>query len=66
MKRLIPFGLPAVIPEIIAAAKGLVADFGASDATALDIIFGNAKSGGKLPFELPSTMEVVRTQRSVR
>lgn len=65
MKRLMSFGLPALIPEIIAAGKGLVPDFRASNATALDIIFGNAKSGGKLPFELPSTMEVVRTQRSV-
>jgi beta-glucosidase len=63
MKRLMPFGLPIVIPEIIAAAKGLVADFRASDAAVLDIIFGNAKPGGKLPFELPSTMEMVRSQK---
>lgn len=54
---------PAVIPEISAAAKGLFADFGASDEAVLDVIFGKAKPGGKLPFELPSSMEAVRNQK---
>lgn len=54
---------PAVIPEISAKAKGLVADFGASDAAVLDVIFGKYKPGGKLPFELPSSMEAVRAQK---
>jgi beta-glucosidase len=54
---------PAVIPEISAKAKGLFADFGASDAAVLDVIFGKAKPEGKLPFELPSSMEAVRNQK---
>lgn len=54
---------PAVIPEINAAAKGLFADFGASDEAVLDVIFGKAKPGGKLPFELPSSMEAVKDQK---
>jgi beta-glucosidase len=54
---------PAVIPEIAANAKGLMADYGASDAALLDIIFGKAKPEGKLPFELPSSMEAVRKQK---
>ena len=54
---------PAVIPEINATAKGLLADFGASDAAVLDVIFGKAKPGGKLPFELPSSMDAVRNQK---
>jgi beta-glucosidase len=54
---------PAVIPEISENAKGLLADFGASDAAVLDVIFGKAKPGGKLPFELPSSMEAVRNQK---
>jgi beta-glucosidase len=54
---------PAVIPEISAKAKGLLADFGASDAAVLDVIFGKAKPGGKLPFELPSSMEAVINQK---
>lgn len=54
---------PAVIPEISKAAKGLLADFGASDAAVLDVIFGRANPGGKLPIELPSSMEAVRQQK---
>lgn len=54
---------PAVIPEISAKAKGLLADFGASDAVVLDVIFGKYHPGGKLPFELPSSMEAVRNQK---
>ena len=54
---------PAVIPEISAKAKGLLADFGASDAAVLDVIFGKYKPGGHLPFELPSSMEAVRNQK---
>ena len=54
----------AVIPEIADAAAGLVANFAVSDAAALDVIFGRAQPEGKLPFELPSSMEAVRAQRS--
>lgn len=54
---------PAVIPEINAKAKGLLADFGASDAAALDVIFGKDKPGGRLPIELPSSMNAVRAQK---
>ncbi|MCE7925522.1 MAG: glycoside hydrolase family 3 protein [Haliscomenobacteraceae bacterium CHB4] len=54
---------PAVIPEISAKAKGLLANYGASDAALLDVIFGKAKPEGKLPFELPSSMDAVRRQK---
>src|SRR5690348_3003548 len=54
---------PAVIPAISARAKGLLADFGASDAAVLDVIFGKYKPGGHLPIELPSSMEAVRNQK---
>jgi beta-glucosidase len=53
----------AVIPEISAKAKALIADFGASDAAVLDVIFGKYKPGGHLPIELPSSMEAVRNQK---
>lgn len=55
---------PAVIPEISAAAQALLADFGASDQAVLDVIFGKARPEGKLPFELPSSMEAVRNQKA--
>jgi beta-glucosidase len=54
---------PAVIPEISAKARGLLADFGASDAAVLDVIFGKDKPGGHLPIEMPSSMDAVRAQK---
>lgn len=54
---------PAVIPEISIASKGLFASFGADDNALLDIIFGNFNPEGKLPVELPSSMEAVRNQK---
>ena len=54
---------PAVIPEIAEACAGLVANFGASDAAVLDIIFGRFKPRATLPFELPSSMDEVRAQK---
>jgi beta-glucosidase len=54
---------PSVIPEIAAEAAGLLANFGANDAALLDIVFGRFAPTGKLPFELPSSMEAVRNQK---
>ena len=55
---------PAVIPEISDAAYALLADFGASDTAVLNTLFGKAQPEGKLPFELPSSMDAVRAQRT--
>ena len=54
---------PAVIPDIAAASKGLLANFGASDEALLDVVFGKFSPMGKLPFEMPSSMEAVRQQK---
>lgn len=54
---------PAVIPEISAEAKGLLGNFGANDKALLDIVFGAFNPQGKLPIELPSSMEAVRNQK---
>jgi beta-glucosidase len=54
---------PAVIPEIAAAAKALFGEFGASDEAVLNVVFGKAQPEGKLPFELPSSMDAVRRQK---
>lgn len=54
---------PAVIPEINAATKALLVDFGASDEAVLRVIFGSAHPKGRLPFELPSSMAAVRDQK---
>ncbi|MEN8242599.1 MAG: glycoside hydrolase family 3 N-terminal domain-containing protein [Chloroflexota bacterium] len=54
---------PAVIPEVTEQAAALVANFGAEDDVALDVIFGKHNPNGKLPFELPSSMEAVQQQK---
>jgi beta-glucosidase len=54
---------PAVIPEIATKSAALLGDFGASDAALLDVIFGRFAPCGKLPFELPSSMQAVRQQK---
>ena len=54
---------PAVIPEIAAASKGLLVNFGASDEALLDVVFGKINPAAKLPLEMPSSMEAVRKQK---
>lgn len=54
---------PAVIPEIAEAGAALLANFGASDDALLDIVFGAFTPSGKLPFELPSSMNAVLAQK---
>lgn len=53
---------PAVIPDIAQQAVGLLANFGADDEALLDVVFGNFKPQGRLPVELPSSMEAVKAQ----
>lgn len=55
---------PAVIPEISDLAKALLGEYGASDEAVLEVLFGQASPEGKLPFELPSSMEAVRNQKA--
>jgi beta-glucosidase len=54
---------PAVIPEIARASAALLANFGASDEAVLDVIFGRHAPAGRLPFEMPASMEAVRRQK---
>jgi beta-glucosidase len=54
---------PAVIPEIAEKSAALLGNFGANDNAVLDIIFGKFAPQGKLPFELPSSMDAVRKQK---
>jgi beta-glucosidase len=55
---------PAVIPEITKSAVALIADFGASDKSVCEVIFGNTAPQGKIPFELPSSMQAVENQKT--
>ncbi len=53
---------PAVFPEINGASKAVIGDFSSEDDIILDLIFGQFKPSGKLPFELPSSMDAVLNQ----
>jgi beta-glucosidase len=53
---------PAVIPELNAAAEGMIAEFGAYDDAVLDVAFGRSAPMGRLPFEIPSSMQAVKAQ----
>lgn len=55
---------PAVIPEITESAAAVIANYGASDLSVCEVLFGNTAPQGKLPYELPSSMEAVRNQKT--
>lgn len=50
---------PAILTPIVPLAAALVADFGASDEALLDVLTGVVPAEGRLPFELPRSMEAV-------
>ena len=54
---------PAVIPEIAEHADGILCDFGAKEAIILEAVFGEFSPSGKLPFDLPGSMDAVRKQK---
>ena len=55
---------PAVIGELISQAAAVIADFGAADRAALEVVFGESAPQGRLPFDLPSSMVAVITSDS--
>jgi beta-glucosidase len=54
---------PAILTPIKERARAVIANFGVSDAALLDVLTGKASPQGKLPFELPSSMEAVAAQQ---
>jgi beta-glucosidase len=55
---------PAILTELKDRARALVGNFGVSDAALLDVLTGVAQPEGRLPFELPSSMQEVEAQKS--
>ena len=55
---------PAILTSLQDRASALLANFGVSDEALLDVLTGVANPEGKLPFELPSSMQEVEAQRS--
>jgi beta-glucosidase-like glycosyl hydrolase len=56
---------PAAIPEVAQQAKALMANYGASGDALLDVVFGidGYAPMGKLPFDLPRSMEAVERSK---
>ena len=57
---------PAIIPEIAEHSAALLANYGASGDALLDIVFGvdGVRPEGKLPFDLPRSMDAVARSRN--
>ena len=53
---------PAVLAGLAEACAAVVGSFGASPDAILDLVFGRFSPSGKLPFELPSSMEAAARQ----
>ncbi len=56
------FDSPYVIPELASESAALLATFGVSDEALFDVLMGKFNPTGKLPFELPASMNAVREQ----
>jgi beta-glucosidase len=54
---------PAILTPFDGVVAGLSASFGASDAALLDALTGRIAPRGRLPFELPRSMDAVRASR---
>ena len=53
---------PAVLTSVVDKADVILANFGASDAAVIDVALGRAQARGRLPFELPRSMQAVEAQ----
>ena len=54
---------PAVLTPIRGKARAILGNFGVSDEALLDVLAGRAKPEGKLPFDLPASMDAVQAQK---
>ena len=53
---------PTILTELESNAVAIIADFGSNDSIIKDLIYGKFNPSGKLPFDLPSSMESVNNQ----
>lgn len=53
---------PAILTHVKDKTKALIGNFGASDDALFNVIEGKQKAQGRLPFELPSSMQAVEAQ----
>ena len=55
---------PLILGDVVANSDAVLASYGVSDEALLNVITGVAEPEGRLPFELPSSMEAVAAQLS--
>jgi beta-glucosidase len=55
---------PAILTPFVDAAAALIGTFGVEHAALLDVVFGRTASRGRLPMDLPSSMDAARSRRS--
>ena len=55
---------PAILTNLVPLAKTLIGEFGVSDGALFDVLTGKVVPVGRLPFELPRSMDAVRAQSS--
>jgi beta-glucosidase len=54
---------PAILTELTEISDGLIGTFGVYDSVLYEVIFGRFSPKGRLPFEIPSSMESVEDQK---
>ena len=54
---------PAILTALVPLAKTLIGEFGVSDGALFDALTGKVTPIGRLPFELPRSMDAVRAQK---
>lgn len=54
---------PAILGPILESSAALTANWGASDSALLDVLTGKCPARGKLPFDLPRSMDAVQQSR---
>jgi beta-glucosidase len=55
---------PAIIGDISRSAAALLVNFGAEDDALVDVLLGQAQANGRLPFDLPSSVQAVVESRT--
>jgi beta-glucosidase len=55
---------PLILANVLPHVTALLGDFGISDEALLNLLTGKSSPQGRLPFELPSSAEAVRQQKS--
>ncbi|MGV2984681.1 glycoside hydrolase family 3 N-terminal domain-containing protein [Microbacterium sp. AGC85] len=54
---------PAILEPLFPSCAAVLVEFGASDIAVLEVLTGRTQAEGRLPFDIPRSVEAVRTSR---